>query len=743
MNSICQVALLLVVLSSSLSAQIVLEDWKFKTGDDYQWVDPDFDDSDWATIKGNTAYENQGYDGYNGYSWYRVHFDLPSSLKEASFLQDSLYLMLAKIDDIDATYFNGEKIGQTGSFPDAPEGMQGFYDVTRRYVLSADDPTIKWDAENVIAIRVYDGGGGGGLWALTPQVGIVDIIDSLQLNINVDGFDFSTPGSIKKTVEVDNDYSEDVKGSLKISIGQAATSTTKSVGVEMKGKSNFRHVFEFPNLENAQVTYTFVEATTGKSLMASQMTPYILTPKEKPEPKITNATVYGASPGRVFSWTVRATGERPMTFSAAGLPPGLSIDAKTGVITGTAPKKAATYQVTLTAANKLGKATKQVEIKLGDQLALTPPMGWNSWNCWGMAVSQERVKSSADALISSGLANHGWTYMVIDDGWQGERNKEGQIMTNEKFPEMSALADYLHDNGLKFGIYSSPGDISCGGLAGSLGHEQRDAQTYADWGVDYLKYDWCSYNNYLGTPQKSWSVAEQVLPFRKMTDALDATDRDIIHSVCNWGMNQVWEWAPQTGGQLWRTSGDIEDSWASLSTIGFAQGKLNSFSKPGGWNDPDMLIVGWVGWGDKLHETKLTPSEQYTHITLWSMAAAPLMIGCDLSKLDAFTYNLLANDEVIAINQDALGQQATVVYADERMQVWKRPLADGGEAIALFNLDDEKRSLATDWQKWGLTSSMDARDAWRQIDLGSLGELEEVVLEPHGTILLKLSAAKR
>ncbi|MEM9824249.1 MAG: putative Ig domain-containing protein, partial [Bacteroidota bacterium] len=449
-------------------------------------------------------------------------------------------------------------------------------------------------------------------------------------------------------------------------------------------------------------------------------------------------TVYGARPGSPFLWAVRATGERPMTFAVEGLPEGLSLDTQTGIISGTAPSQAKEYSVVLMAKNQHGMAKKKGILRFGDQLALTPPMGWNSWNCWGMAVSQDRVKQSAAAMIKSGLANHGWTYIVIDDGWQGERNEHGTIQANEKFPQMGALGQYLHDHGLKFGIYSSPGLTSCGGLAGSLGHESSDAHTYAQWGVDYLKYDWCSYNDYLGTPQDTWSVEQQILPFRKMTDALNATSRDILHSVCNWGMNQVWEWADQTGGQLWRTSGDIEDSWVSLSNIGFAQSALTEFSRPGAWNDPDMLIVGWVGWGEKLHETRLTPAEQYTHLTLWSMAAAPLMIGCDLSRLDAFTYNLLANDEVIAINQDILGKQANCIFKNKEEQVWLRELADGTKALALFNLMEKKRTMVLDWKKWGLNDLKEARDVWRQKDLGKLANLKTRDLEAHGCDLLIL-----
>jgi hypothetical protein len=352
-----------------------------------------------------------------------------------------------------------------------------------------------------------------------------------------------------------------------------------------------------------------------------------------------------------------------MVFKVEGLPKGLVLDPKTGLITGSV-SEVGDYKITLIAQNNLGKTSKEVTIKIGDNILLTPPLGWNSWNAWGMAVSDERVRQSAEGMVTSGLVNHGWIYINIDDGWQGERDTEGNILTNDKFPDMVNLGNYLHSLGLKYGIYSSPGETSCGGLEGALNHEAQDVKTWASWGVDYIKYDWCSYTDYMkekGKTQEEWTVEEQVYPFKLISDAIQENNRDIALSVANWGMNNAWEWADQTGGQLWRTTGDIDDSWESLKGIGFTQETPASYTRPSGWGDPDMLIVGWVGWGEHLHQSRLTPAEQYTHISLWSLLAAPLLIGCDLDRIDAFTYNLLANDEVIAINQDPLGKAAKVV----------------------------------------------------------------------------------
>ncbi len=726
--------LILLFLPFFAFSQIQLEQWKFKQGDDMTWAKPDFDDSKWANIKATTFYENQGYDGYNGYSWYRVKFKMPKSLIEQSLLKDSLRIIVARVDDIDATYLNGVKIGETGIFPGDPGGPAGHYDKLRRYVLPVNHAAIRWDEENTLAVRVFDGGGGGGLWGLTPNVDLVDVIDFVTMNTDASAFDFSEKGKIKKLLKIENNHKETLLGYLSLEIA----GKTEKIDVSIAPLSTFSHTFTFSNIENSKVTYTFSEKNKGKKLMASQMTPYILTPAEKPTPKITNAAVFGARPSNPFLWTVTATGERPMVFTAQNLPEGLSIDTKTGVISGTTPSKIGHYNIIVSAENNLSKDIKSLKIVVGDKLALTPPMGWNSWNCWGTSVSSEKVKISANALIDKGLANHGWSYINIDDGWEDKRDANGELLSNEKFPDMKGLGDYLHSKGLKFGIYSSPGEKTCGGMAGSLNHEAQDAQTWANWGIDYIKYDWCSYNDYLKKPQNEWSIEEQILPFKKLNDGIEKTNRDMLMSVCNWGMNDVWKWADKTGGQLWRTSGDIEDSWASLSSIGFAQANLAQYNKIAGWNDPDMLIVGWVGWGDKLHQTKLTPVEQYTHISLWSILSAPLLIGCDISRLDAFTYNLLANDEIIAINQDILGKAATCIEKTAKHQIWLKEMADGSKIVGVFNLSDDKETIALNWKSLNLHKYSTARDPWRQVDVGKLKKIKATTIDSHGTMMYVL-----
>jgi alpha-galactosidase len=425
----------------------------------------------------------------------------------------------------------------------------------------------------------------------------------------------------------------------------------------------------------------------------------ILTPPPPDTPRINGARVYGQRPGRPFLFTIPVTGQTPIQYSAEGLPDGLTI-AHGGHIVGVA-NTPGEYKVILTASNSLGSDTKPLLIKIGDQISLTPPMGWNSWNCFAGAVDQEKVTAQADAMVSKGLIKHGWTYINIDDTWQGERGGQFHgLLANEKFPDMKGLCDHVHSLGLKAGIYSTPWAQSYAGYAGSSSDNaegvfkkaegakqvnrnvppwaegkyhfyEQDAKQWADWGFDYLKYDW----NPIIVPQ-----------VQSMGDALKNSGRDFVYSLSNsTPFAGAADWARLAN--LWRTSGDIRDNWTSMTRNAMSADKWNEFAGPGHWNDPDMLVVGMVGWGPKLHPTELTPDEQYTHITYWSLFASPLLIGCDMTQLDDFTTSLLSNDEVLAVDQDALGKQAKRVgdKGNDGTEVWAKPLADGTVAVGLFN----------------------------------------------------------
>ena len=339
-------------------------------------------------------------------------------------------------------------------------------------------------------------------------------------------------------------------------------------------------------------------------------------------------------------------------------------------------------------------------------------------------------------------------FVNIDDGWEApQRTESGELLPNEKFPDMKALADGVHALGLKLGIYSSPGPKTCGGYLASWEHELQDAQTWASWGIDYLKYDWCSYGNIAADN----SLEELQKPYKIMRKCLDIVNRDIVYSLCQYGMGDVWTWGAEVGGNLWRTTYDINDSWSNMANIGFSQDKCAPYAEPGHWNDPDMLVVGQVGWGPDLHKTRLTPDEQYTHISLWSLLSAPLLLGCDLSQLDDFTLNLLTNDEVIAIDQDPLGKQAVKVKEENGTQVWKKELQDGNIAVGLFYTGENSPDEMFEWNNETITRKVSVtldeldvggkqkiRDLWRQKDIGTTDATLEADVKYHGVVLVKL-----
>jgi alpha-galactosidase len=444
-----------------------------------------------------------------------------------------------------------------------------------------------------------------------------------------------------------------------------------------------------------------------------------------------------------------------MNFVATGLPTGLALDPATGCITGTLAEPG-THRVGLRATNARGADEKSFRIVVGETIALTPPMGWNSWNSWAGAVDQEKVLASARAMAATGLIQHGWSYLNIDDTWQGERSGPTRaLQPNEKFPDIKKLCDEIHALGLKVGIYSTPWVTSyanhAGGSAenpegtwskpkvkktpnkkilpwaiGRYSFAAADAKQWAEWGIDYLKYDW----NPIETPETT-----------EMAEALRASGRDIVFSLSNSApFAGAADWARLANA--WRTTGDIRDAWGSLRGIGFSQEKWRAFAGPGHWNDPDMLVVGNVGWGPKLHASRLTPNEQYTHISLWCLLSAPLLIGCPIDQADAFTLSLLSNDEVLAVNQDALGRQAAQLVVDGRRQIWMKELVDGSHAVGLFNLAQTAQDVSVTWQQLGLNGPQRVRDLWRQQDLGVQPEKFTASVPRHGVVLIRVWTEK-
>ncbi len=355
-------------------------------------------------------------------------------------------------------------------------------------------------------------------------------------------------------------------------------------------------------------------------------------------------------------------------------------------------------------------------------IAHTPPMGWNSWNHFACKVTEADVRAAADAIASNGMKDAGYVYVNIDDCWQGKRDEKGIIHPNSKFGDMKALADYVHNKGLKIGIYSSPGPKTCAGFEGTYRHEEQDAETYAAWGMDYLKYDWCS-------ATEVYKLSEMPAVYKKMHDALVKTGRPIVYSLCQYGMDRVWAWGASVGGNLWRTTGDISDHYDRMAFIGFGQDGLERFAGPGNWNDPDMLEVG---------NGHMKPDEYRTHMSLWCLLAAPLLAGNDLSKMTPETLAILTNPEVVAVDQDAAGIQGRRVTAEGPLEVWMKPLADGSKAVGLFNRGESTMPVTAYFQDIGVGENATVRDLWARKDLGTFRGSFTAQVPVRGVVFVKI-----
>lgn len=711
---------------------------KFATGDDPAFRSVAFDDSHWKEIRTGEVWQAQGFSDYHGYAWYRIHIKIPSSLRTQGHWKDSLRIYLAHVNDVDETWLNGRRIGKTGGFPEDPTGYISKWPAVREYHVAINDTLIKWDQDNVIAVRDYDGGGTGGIFMGHPYLDMLERTDGVILHTSPSTIHYRQDGQTELPVVVQNTFQTQTEGVFSFRVYDVAAGKDLRTGkesVRLTPGAQREWKILLPSREGIECSYTFTESGTGLSVSGRQVIPYILTPSVGVEPRIHSPAIFGVRPGSPVLFKIAATGNKPLVYQVTDLPAGLQLDAGNGLISGVLKDKGE-YLLHVLVKNAHGRAAQVLHIRAGEELSLTPPMGWNSWNCWGLSVSSEKVRSSAQALIDKGLIDHGWTYINIDDGWQlPQRNKDSGIVANDKFPSMKELGDWLHTQGLKFGIYSSPGPLTCGGYLGSYRHEGQDADRYAAWGVDYLKYDWCSYDGIAGNDT---SLETYELPYRKMQDALRKQQRDIVYSLCQYGMKDVWTWGGAVGGQSWRTTEDIEDTWESLSRIGFEQAALYPYAKPGNWNDPDMMIVGQVGWGENLHPSRLTPDEQYTHVSLWCLLSAPLLIGCDISRMDPFTLSLLTNDEVLAIDQDPLGHQARRVFQEGSLQVWVKELEDGSKAVGLFNTDTAYQKVTIRFQDLHWPASLHLRDVWRQQDLGVFNSTYSTSLAPHGVRLLQI-----
>ena len=724
-------------LALNLAAQnISVSRARYHQGDDMNWAKPEASDANWEEMSITKTWDDQGKQFNNSFVWYRIHVTIPKSLMDGADQQKIVVFDLPQADDADETFLNGKLIGKKGRFPKDEGGYQSAWSAQRSYSVDAKSGGIRWDQDNVIAVRVYNGGEPGGLFGRPLTVRVPNITDGLKMR-----FAEAPDGQASQcTLELNNEYATNQVGTVTFNIvnretGAVQGTLTRKVTVR-KGKPT-RLALPYDKTQRCVASAKYVDAKSGKYVEHQRPLKYLLTPPAPLTPRFNTPAVFGVRPGSPVIFRFGVSGEKPIKITADKLPAGLKLTEE-GVLSGSIGHPCE-ITFTATAENARGRAQQEFTLKVGSKIALTPPMGWNSWNCWALSVSQEKVMSSAQALIDKGLADYGYCYMNIDDGWEApERNADGTIAVNEKFPSMKALGDWLHERGLKFGIYSSPGDYTCGGYLGSIDHELQDAESYNSWGIDYLKYDWCGYGR-AHAKEKDKGVASYVRPYLLMQKYLREQPRDIFYSLCQYGMATVWEWGRFVDANSWRTTGDINDSWGSMYDIGFRrQAGLAPYAGPGHWNDPDMLIVGKVGWSSNLRDSRLTPDEQYTHITLWTLLASNMLIGCDIAQMDEFTINLLCNNEVNAINQDLLGKQADRVVENGDIQIWARPLADGAHAIGIFNVGDKdlKVNLADYFQLMGIQQLQSARDLWRQKDLPTSNL--QWVIPTHGCEYIKV-----
>jgi alpha-galactosidase len=481
----------------------------------------------------------------------------------------------------------------------------------------------------------------------------------------------------------------------------------------------------------------------------------ILTPKPGPAPKINGPSVYGCRPGRPFLYRIPCTGTRPIEFTAEGLPEGMTLDRNTGIIKGSVLRPPGTYTVALRAKNASGADEKPFKIVVGDTLALTPPMGWNTWYTYYYSLTQAETCKQADAMLASGMADFGYEYVGLDDCWMKKRGEEphrdnkGDILPSDRFPDMRGLADYLHSKGLKAGIYTAVGPWTCAGHVASYKHEEQDVRQFAAWGYDFLKLDTCSYK--LIVPEITVPVLRE--PFKKFGDALKEVDRDIVFNACPMHGKVAmdsWEWAAGIGANSWRTGNDVNNVPNAKLPGFFKNAEDNAlrweYAGPGHWNDPDYILIGYRRNSEHREQPPVlapyTADEQYSYMSLWCLMAAPLCYSGDMTRLDEFTLNVLCNAEVIAIDQDPLGKQAKIVRKTQTDLVFAKPLEDGSLAVGLFNLDENVRDMQASWDELGIKGAQTARDLWRQRDLDGRQEGAFKASVPrHGVMLVRLRPA--
>jgi alpha-galactosidase len=461
----------------------------------------------------------------------------------------------------------------------------------------------------------------------------------------------------------------------------------------------------------------------------------------------------GVVTNRPFLFLVPATGGKNLRYEATGLPKGLTIDEKTGIVKGQTSEEGE-KNVTIRVIDDKATAEKTLKLVVGkNAIALTPIMGWNPWYVWGCNIDDSKVRQAADILVSSGMAAHGYNYINLDDCWQDKRDANGNMVPNKNFPNMKALADYVHSKGLRIGMYTGPGKTTCGGYQATqdldfdkgVSYLEKDVLQYSQWGFDFIKYDWCIFPR--DPKVKAYYYSKQQTLYQRMSDMLAKAPRAMVHMICQYGEWDVWTWGRKVGGNMWRTNHDLADEWPAVLRNGFENIKLSQYAGPGGWNDLDMLMIGKGNWPMKLGQydipgtaprnTQLTKDEQLTHMSLWAIMASPMLFSGDLTQLDQWTTSLLNNDEMIAVNQDALGAPVKKVRDTKDAIILTRPMADGSTAVAFFNLTDKSVDMKVDRKELGLgDADVTSKDIWTANE----GDLPGMVTLPaHGTYFARIT----
>lgn len=502
----------------------------------------------------------------------------------------------------------------------------------------------------------------------------------------------------------------------------------------------------------------------------------ILTPPTSESPRINGPQIYGAKAGKQFIYRIPCEGLRPIHFVVSNLPEGLKLDKEKGIISGITPNKEGNYNMIFEAINEKGSASREFKLVIGEKIALTPPMGWNSWGGYMLQVSDDVMRRATDFIVNKGLADVGFQYISIDDCWMridpklyngkeqmysrrapgypfenvvgSVRDECGMIQPNDCFPDMKAMTDYIHSFGLKAGIYSGPGPLTCQMYASSFGYEGSDANQFADWGFDLLKYDMCSYRGIISELNKALPEGspeiEEITIWYPMAQYLEIQDRDILYNLCQYGRQEPWLWAPTINIQSWRIGGDLNHNVNNYFEQAMRIVKyLRDYSKPGQWNDPDFMYIG------KIHEARdkmgppvdipLNSNQRYQYVSLWSLICAPYFFSANIDEMDDFTISLLRNADISNVNQDELGHVAELIRENDNQVVLLKKLADGSNVIGLFNNDSENEQIINvKWDEIGLSGKLLVRDLWRQKEIGTTQDELSVKVSPNGCAVLKI-----